>query len=65
MQLADPGSGRGMEIDPGTYQSGDTRTFPNDMPFGTSNQSDELPQRSVHGATLGLHSCADLEIQYA
>jgi len=44
MQLADPGSGRGMEIDPGTYQSGDTRTFPNDMPFGTSNQSAELPR---------------------
>jgi hypothetical protein len=50
MQLADPGSGEGMEIGPGTYQSGDTRTLPNDMPFGTSNQSAELPRRSVHKA---------------
>jgi hypothetical protein len=47
MQLADPGSGRGMEINPGTYQSGDTRTLPNDMPFGTSNQSAEVPRKRV------------------
>lgn len=65
MQLADPGSGRSMEIDPGTYQSGDTRTLPNDIPFGTSNQSAELPREACIKCHFRRYFCADLEIQHA